>query len=569
MNSPFLYLVACSARNAVRVWLQRLRQPRYLIGLAAGAFYFYFFLFGNRRGRRGRPGLNELGFLAGQYHGTVEVVVGSLLLVGAVVACLLPGSVAGVFGFSPADQQFLFPAPLTRRSLFHYKLVRSLAKPALSSAFITLLMRPSSVTSMLLTFTGILVTTLTISFFLAGVAVHAATSRHRGQLAQWSLVAAFACAAAVVVGTVARGWPNLIAAGSPRDLALELQHIGETGSAKFVLLPFVALVRLPIAAAAGGFARALPAPLLMLTAAYLWVVRADVPLEEASATPEAVEATRASERTSGQAVVRKSPFALAVTGPAETALLWKNVIAFSRHASPKVALRLLPLLIIGGVTMSKASKNGNAVGLIATLCLGAAGMVVLFGPQMVRNDLRQDLAHLAVLKSWPLRGAVIVRGQVLAPALLLSGIAWMAIATALSMSGSLRFATMMPLTDRLSFAAAALLLAPGLILTQLIVHNAIALMFPAWVSVSRSRGIDMAGQRMVLLGGLMVALVVTCIPAALAAGLAGMAIHAVTGGVPVVVPALVALIVLALECGIATEALGTLFDRTDIGALRA
>ena len=76
------------------------------------------------------------------------------------------------------------------------------------------------------------------------------------------------------------------------------------------------------------------------------------------------------------------------------------------------------------------------------------------------------------------------------------------------------------------------------------------------------------GQRLLMVVVLLLILAVACVPAAIGAGLVGLAIRSVLGGVPVIVPAAVALVVFVLECGIATEALGNLFERTDISALQ-
>ena len=62
--------------------------------------------------------------------------------------------------------------------------------------------------------------------------------------------------------------------------------------------------------------------------------------------------------------------------------------------------------------------------------------------------------------------------------------------------------------------AAAFLLAPAIILSQVVVQNGLAVLFPAWVAVgaSRARGIDAMGQRMLLLAGMLLALVVSLVP---------------------------------------------------------
>ena len=48
MVDAFVYLTACSFKNRLRRRLQRLREPRYLVGLVVGLAYMYFMVF--RRG---------------------------------------------------------------------------------------------------------------------------------------------------------------------------------------------------------------------------------------------------------------------------------------------------------------------------------------------------------------------------------------------------------------------------------------------------------------------------------------------------------------------------------------
>ena len=61
--------------------------------------------------------------------------------------------------------------------------------------------------------------------------------------------------------------------------------------------------------------------------------------------------------------------------------------------------------------------------------------------------------------------------------------------------------------------------APALVLAQYVIHNAMALLFPAWVSVGRERprGVDAMGQRLIMLGGTW-AMLLLSIPVAYVAG---------------------------------------------------
>ena len=139
----------------------------------------------------------------------------------------------------------------------------------------------------------------------------------------------------MLVGTVAWHWRQLAGLAGAGAMIGEAQRITETGSAAVVLWPFRALVRVPLAATA-RVRTALPAALLLLVLAYRWVIRSDVAFEEASAAAaEAVAARRGYRPVAGDARFgpRPAPFALGLSGPVETALLWKNLILMSRYAS--------------------------------------------------------------------------------------------------------------------------------------------------------------------------------------------------------------------------------------------
>src|SRR6185436_7078018 len=101
-------------------------------------------------------------------------------------------------------------------------------------------------------------------------------------------------------------------------------------------------------------------------------------------------------------------------GRPETAVLWKNLILLGRYASLRTLIVLMPLVFSIGLMAAIADSRADRVEMLAVLCLMLAAMTVLMGPMMIRNDLRQDLASLAVLKTWPIRGAALVRGEVLA-----------------------------------------------------------------------------------------------------------------------------------------------------------
>ena len=186
---------------------------------------------------------------------------------------------------------------------------------------------------------------------------------------------------------------------------------------------------------------------------------------------------------------------------------------------------------------------------------------------MVTSDLRRDLAHMALIKTWPVRGASLVRGELAAPAVVLSTFASVAIFVAWV------FALQLPSsvidwswTELTGTGVAALLLAPLVILLQLLFHNALAVMFPAWVVATgpRAAGVEVIGQRMVMLAALFLCLAIALAPAVLAGGLTAYVVRPFGGALWLPVGAAVAAVVLAVECAFASEAIGAVMDRTDI-----
>jgi hypothetical protein len=330
-------------------------------------------------------------------------------------------------------------------------------------------------------------------------------------------------------------------------------------------------VRLPLAASTAEFGRALPGALALLALNYIWVMRSDAAFEEASAEQsEKVVRGRMAPRPARVSAV-STPFALAIRGRAETAILWKNLILLGRYASLRTMWRVVPM-VVALAAVASSSRRAGLVSMLSMLALGGVGFTVLLGPQIIRNDLRQDLGHLALLKMWPVRSAAIIRGELLAPAVVLTGLAWILVTASVLLMSRIpanAAGVAMLVLNRVSYGVAALLMAPPIIVIQLIVQNSLAVLFPAWVVIgaSRSRGVEVMGQRMLMQAGIWLTLLISVVPAAVLAGLLAFAIYLVTGLVPIVLPAALGAAVILAEAFLATEALGRALDRTDVGSL--
>jgi hypothetical protein len=77
------------------------------------------------------------------------------------------------------------------------------------------------------------------------------------------------------------------------------------------------------------------------------------------------------------------------------------------------------------------------------------------------------------------------------------------------------------------------------------------------------------GQRLFMLAGILLTLVVSLVPGAIAGGVLAVLAYQLTGAVLIVLPALLAALVVAGECWLAIEGFGRVLDRTDPSAVEA
>jgi hypothetical protein len=224
---------------------------------------------------------------------------------------------------------------------------------------------------------------------------------------------------------------------------------------------------------------------------------------------------------------------------------------------------LIAMTIFAG-SLGRSNSLATLVGVFATV---GAVFAVLMAPQALRIDMRQDLFHLQLLKTWPVPPGAIVRGEMLWPGALLSATAWSFVTIAAALSGTV-FPTA-AFVVRMSIAAAVAIVAPALIYAQLTIHNAAALIFPAWIPIGnqRPRGLDAMGQRLIMLTATLLMLIAMAIPGAMAGGIVWFAFHPVIGAAALVPAALAGAAIVIVEVLAATEALGAAYEKLDVLAV--
>jgi hypothetical protein len=563
----FLYLTACTIKNRIVRRLRRLRQPRYLAGLVVGLLYLYWFVVRNqlRAVRRGRFGLDPA--LLSSLAPDIVVVVAFLLWLALVAVWLLPSS-QPAWRFAGAEVQFFYTAPVSRRTLLNYKLLRSqtgiLFAVLIASLFGGAATAAAAGRWSLLIGGWLLFATMFLH--VQGVSLTKASIRAptgRVPWRAWVPMGIMVALSGLLVGAVAVHVPAL-AAMRASDAIRAAVELGKNGVAGVALWPFKVVVAPLLAPSLAAFAKAAAIALGLFAVNYWWVLQSDATLEEAAVAAEKQQA--AGTRRALAPAVRAAPFALGVQGRPETAILWKNLILLGRYASARTLLRvLLPFVVLAIV--AGASPKGIVV---APLVLILAGFATFMGPYVVRNDLRHDMPRLAVLKTWPIRGGTLLVGELLAPALVLSVVVWCALAVVLALSGSRSFLPL-PLGSRVVLAIVAALVAPMLIAGQLIVQNAAVILFPGWIPTggARPRGIEAMGQNILMFAGTLLALAVGVLPAAAVGAGVGFVLYQLVGW-PGLLPAgcLVAAVLL-LETGLALALLGRVLERTEPSQVEA
>jgi len=508
--ATFVEFTLRATRNKIMQRVRRLRDPRYLIGAVVGLAYLWFAFFRNTRGFSAkRP----------QLTGDLMVdILGLVVLAMMVLAWALPQDSGGL-QFSEAEIAHLFPAPLRRRDLLLYKIIR--AQPqALGSAiaFFIFGWRRSWLI-------GVWAAVSVLSIYFIFVALGRARLKlmHIGFIARLVIVSVLLTAVAnFAIKDIIKRHPIRKTAtyADVRSLIDKPFRTGALNAALFVprlfsgaaVAPTPATLATSVAGLAGlGF-------LFFILAA-----RMNVSFEEASIVSSAKRAARIERmrsRRSGTpeiSVRRFGPlFRLAETGPAEVAIFWKNVIALVRTGFGIIVLLLaLTVLLIGAAIWT---HEQTAYAVIGMLFIFMASFFPIAAPQIFANDLRLDLARSEVLKSYPVVGDRLVAAELAAPLFAIGALdALFAVCGSVLIRLGERSGKLANFLATPQFIVTVLILTLPVCAVLLLIRNAMPLYFPAWTirPADDPRSFVTIGQRIVVLLANLLGLGIAMIPAAL------------------------------------------------------
>lgn len=530
------FLAVASAKNRVRVAVRKLREPRYLVGAAALGLYLFSLL--SRSSFRGKsgPAPEELPGAAGFYGLGLECLgtaVGAFLILSAWTL----GQDRLSFSFTEAEASWLLSGPLSRRGIVRYKVAVGLSRTLLSALLATLIFRrglPAAPLPLVLgTWLGFSLLWLHAA---AASLVRVGWKQAGVSTSRRALVGAALSGTFFLVGFLAfrqagpfplLDWAD--AAAVRAEVVDWLRRLGAEPPLAWALVPVQAFAGAVFAPSLAEGLKPLAILLLLCLGFLLVVLLLDVPLEEAvlaSAERRARLDVRRRRRGLPQPRVSKTA-TLGATGRPEFALAWKNWLALRRVYGARLGFLLIALGLGFGTSLWGVFHRGGRTDVRlwgAGLALAFAAVTVLLGPMLFRTDLRTDLRRLDMLRTLPLSGLQVVRGELLAPALLLTAteLALLALAFGLTAGTQLRS---FPLASRLGWAAGAALLLPAATAAVLVVQNAAALVFPSLLvddEEQAPRGVEAAGTRLLNLGATLLLLLLGFLPG----GVLGLAVGA-------------------------------------------
>ena len=564
MIRAFGYLAWRSTCNRVVRQLRQLRSPRYLAALFLGIAYLWFIVVGQRpassNGAPPDPRALEL--------------VGALALLGAVAWGWIFGVERRVLAFTPAEVTFLFSGPVSRQGLIQFKLLRTQLLILFNALLWALILSRERIgVSSGLRVISIWVMLTTLSFHRLGASFVRTSLSEHGRLGLRHRVVSLAVLGTMLLAlawSIADALPELMAArdSDVRSFLSAAAEAAQRPLPSALTYPFRVMIRPLTAQTFSQWLAFLWPALVLLVLHYVWVVRADTAFEEAAAevSLRRVETLAARGRqgaSDSRSNPRRSLVRLSPTGWPAGAILWKNLVAGTRTRRVRNAVLTLGAagLIVGALSFNPEGTLAEIAGWLAVFW---AALLVVTGPQYVRNDLRGDLLKLDLLRSYPLRGWSVVLAEAAASTIMLTviqlcllGIGYLAFLGNRSMEPDLE--------ERSLLLLGSIVLLPAVNLLGMLIQNGIALLYPAWVRLGAGRagGVEVLGQNLLMMIAFVALLALTLLLPVLIGGGAFLLLRAHLEDWAVIPGAILALSVIAFEAALMVEWLGRIFERTD------
>jgi hypothetical protein len=529
MHRALWLLLALQFRGWLRFAKRNVSSVRGVIYLIIGLFFFFLWLF-------------SLLFSPSAANRPNPEYVERFAPLGLLAGCLLNLFVSSgerVITFRPAEVDFLFPGPFTRRQLLLYK-VAGIVAAALYQALFILIFFYNWGERAFFAYLGMVLLLLFFQFFTLTLTMTASTVGARAYSRGRKIVLAVIGLAVVAALT--------LMVRSDGDVMETLARLEHSTAWHVVRAPFAWFVKAfraetlwPDFVQYGSLA-------LLVDLVLIGVVFAlDAQYLEASAAASERQYQRLQRLRSGQGALAgpsgsgKARFSLPMLprlggiGPT----VWRQLQVVVRSFLP--FLLLIGLLGVSLATvLSRSDRSEDSLGVVAMLAGMLIGFPLLMTPAVL-CDFRGDVDRIEVLKTLPLRPLWLVVGQLLAPTLVV--VVVQAVVTAIL---SLVLGRLHPLL------AAVPLLALPVNFILFAIENLLFLVFPVRLVATSPGDFQTSGRYMVIffvkffcltpivLVSLLGALLVGLLTDSLAAGLAAAWVVAAGCGiglVPLVVAA--------------------------------
>lgn len=438
------------------------------------------------------------------------LTLGPLLVMGMTILTAASGR---ALSFAPAEVDFLFAAPVSRRQLLLYhwssRLGAQLFAALFVSIFFTLQYAAHWPLGLLAGFMMmVFIYTVAQALSLGAIAL---TARLRPGIVRL-LAVAVAAAGAVYLLAAVRAFPASAGVGERVLLFLRLPLL------RTLSLPARPVVELLLAPDLVHALLWLGVSLAVIVLALAVMIRADVAFTEHALAASRKMAERAIRmRSGGSAFAAAGPSRVRMPVPrlgflgTAGGLARRQMLEATRNPKPIIGLAGFMTLVAAMPLILEQLDTPGALPSpeTARMVLGFVLALPLMATAYVPFDFRADLDRMAYLKTLPLSERAVVAGQIFTPALILWTLQAVGIVALTALTGVLA-----PLP-----AAALLLALPPLVWVVVAIDNGVFLLSPYRLSTSSAENLQFFGRSILTIVVKMLALAAVALPAALVAWL--------------------------------------------------
>ena len=345
---------------------------------------------------------------------TVRDVTPVILLTMCLLALISSGGEKAI-AFTPAEVDFLFPGPFTRRQLLAYKIGKSLAGVAFSALLLSIVFLQHA-SAWPVAFAGVFLALLFVQLFGMAITLIAQAAGERAYTRTRKIILILIIAAIAIAVL-----PALKSAQRPGFFEIARQ-IRTSRAGSILLAPLDVFGRL-FTAAGTGDALLYAGLAFLINLVLLFVVfhlDADY-LEAAAAKSQAVYERLQRVRKGGlsaftrpgkkvRGAVPTFPY-LAGVGP----IAWRQSTAALRNSKGLLFILIILAVSVGPIMFAEKRADKLGPGVIAVMA-----WITLIVGGWLRFDFRGDLDQIDHLKSLPISATALSAGQVLTPTLLMT-----------------------------------------------------------------------------------------------------------------------------------------------------